>query len=83
MGISSWLKERRLERTHSKLKHLRAFQSKLRDEEAELHKIRTNGAPNPQIEAKERKLHEEREKITRQIRELEAEEKQLKVAIKA
>lgn len=83
MGLSSWFKERRLERTHAKLKHLRAIQSSLRDQENEIHAQRTRGADSPALESREKKLHDERDKITRQIRDLEAEEKQLKVELKA
>lgn len=82
MGLSSWLKELRLERTHTKLKHLRAIQASLREQEADLQKQHGRTSA-PDLEAKERKLHEERDKITRQIRDLEAEEKQLKVQLKA
>lgn len=83
MGIASWLKQRRLERTHRKLKHLRAFQSRLREQEADVQKQRKAGAPSTELEAKERKLHEEKEKLTREIKELQAEEEKLKAEIKA
>lgn len=82
MGIATWLKERRLERTHRKLKHLRAFQSRLREQEAELHDQRMKGAPSTELEAKERKLHEERDRITREIKALQAEEDKLKTELK-
>ena len=83
MGIATWLKERRLERTHRKLKHLRAFQSKLRDQENEIQAQRKRGAPSTELEAKERKLHEERERLTREIKGLQAEEEKLKAELKA
>ena len=82
MGIATWLKERRLERTHRKLKHLRAFQSRLRDQEAELHEQLKRGAPSTELEAKERKLHEDRDRITREIKTLQAEEDKLKTELK-
>ena len=83
MGLSTWLKERRLERTHRKLKHLRAFQSKLRDQENDLESQRKSGAASTELEAKQRKIHEERERLTKQVRELEAAEKALKAELKA
>jgi hypothetical protein len=83
MGISTWLKERRLERTHARLKHLRAFQSKLRDQENELAKERKDGAPSSVLEAKEHKIHEEREKLTKEVHELQAEEEKLKAELAA
>lgn len=83
MGISSWLKERRLERTHAKLKHLRAFQARLRDQEADLDKQLKAGAPSTELDAKKQKLHAEREKITREIHALEHAEKALKAELKA
>ena len=82
MGFSTWLKERRLERTHRKLKHLRALQARLREQENDIHDQKKRGAPSTELDAKERKLHEEREKFTREIRELEAAERQLKAELK-
>lgn len=82
MGISTWLKERRLERTHRKLKHLRAFQSKLRDEENDIADQKRRGAPSTELDAKERKIHEEREKLTREIHALQAAEEKLKAELK-
>lgn len=82
MGISTWLKERRLERTHAKLKHLRSMQARLRDQLEVVHREqRTHGSPSTQLEARERKLMDEKEKLTRQIHDLEAEEKQLKTEL--
>lgn len=78
MGLSSWLKARRLERTHNKLKHLRAIQAKLRQKEADLANQRKAGAPSTELEARQRAIHEEREKLTREIHALEATERQLK-----
>lgn len=83
MGISSWLKQRRLERTHAKLKHLRAFQARLRDQENDLQNSRKAGAPSTELEAKQRKIHEERERVTREIKVLQEEEEKLKVELKA
>lgn len=83
MGIASWLKQRRLERTHAKLKHLRAFQSRLRDQEADLDKARKAGAPSTELEAKKQKIHAEREKLTSEIKILQAEEEKLKAELKA
>jgi type II secretory pathway component PulM len=82
MGISTWLKERRLERTHQKLKHLRAFQAKLRDQENDLVNQRKAGAPSTELEAKQNKIHAEREALTRQIHELQAAEEKLKAELK-
>jgi type II secretory pathway component PulM len=82
MGIATWLKQRRLERTHAKLKHLRAFQSKLRDRENDIVNQRKAGAPSTELEAKQRKLHEDREKLTREIKTLQAEEEKLKAELK-
>lgn len=82
MGLSTWLKERRLERVHRKLKHLRAFQSKLRDRENDLHAQRKDGGPAAELEAKEHKIHEERERITREVKELQAQEEKLKADLK-
>jgi hypothetical protein len=82
MGLSSWLKKRRLERTHAKLKHLRAFQSKLRDRENDLVNQRKAGAPSTELAEKERKIHAEREALTRQIKELQLEEDKLKAELK-
>ena len=83
MGLSSWLKERRLERTHAKLKHLRAFQSKLRDQEADLDKQRKAGAPSTELDARKSKIHAERERLTHDIKLLQAEEEKLKAELKA
>jgi len=83
MGLTTWLKERRLERTHRKLKHLRALQARVREQEAEVHELKKRSAPSTELDAKERKLHEERERLTHQIRELEGAEKQLKAELKA
>jgi type II secretory pathway component PulM len=81
MGLSTWLKERRLERTHAKLKSLRARQADLRHREQDLANSRKAGMPSTQLEAKQRAIHEERERVTAAIRELEAEEKQLKLEL--
>lgn len=83
MGISTWLKERRLERTHQKLKHLRAFQSRLRDQENDLMNQKKAGAPSTELEAKQQKIHEDREKITKEIKVLQAEEEKLKAELAA
>lgn len=83
MGITTWLKQRRLERTHRKLKHLRAFQARLRDQESEVMKLRAKGAPSTELQAKEKRLHEERERITREVHALQAEEEKLKADLKA
>ncbi len=82
MSLATWLKQRRLERTHRKLKHLRAFQARLRDQENDLANQRKAGAPAAELLEKERKLHEEREALTRQIHELQAEEDKLKAELK-
>ena len=82
MGLSSWLKKRRLERTHAKLKHLRAFQARLRDQENDLANQRKAGAPSTELETKQAKIHAERESLTRQIKELQAEEEKLKAELK-
>lgn len=82
MGLSTWLKERRLERVHRKLKHLRAFQSKLRDQENDLAQRRKAGAPSTELESKERRIHEERERITKDVHVLQAEEEKLKAELK-
>lgn len=83
MGLSTWLKERRLERTHARLKHLRAFQSKLRDQENDLINSRKAGAPSAELDAKQRRIHEEREKLTKEIHVLQAEEEKLKAELAA
>lgn len=83
MGLATWWKERRLERTHAKLKHLRAFQSRLRDQENDLSSQKKAGAPSTELEAKARKIHDERERITREIHALQAEEEKLKAELKA
>lgn len=83
MGLSTWLKERRLERTHQKLKRLRSLQSRLRDEEADLDKSRKAGAPAAELDAKKLRIHEERERITKEIGVLSAEEDALKAELKA
>lgn len=83
VGLTTWLKERRLERTHRKLKHLRAIQARLRDQEADLQNSRKAGASAAEIEARRSRIHDEREKVTREIHDLQAEEERLKVALKA
>ena len=84
MGIATWLKERRLERTHRKLKHLRGFQSRLRDQLEEVRKEKLRGStPSTTLDAREKKLHDEKEKLTKQIHTLQAEEEKLKGELKA
>lgn len=82
MGFSTWLKERRLERTHRKLKHARAIQAKLRDQENDLQNQRKAGAPSTELDARTKKIHEGRERVTHQIHELQAEEERLKAELK-
>ncbi|HVM45329.1 MAG TPA: hypothetical protein VM582_05285 [Candidatus Thermoplasmatota archaeon] len=81
MGLSTWLKERRLERVHRKLKHLRAIQARLREQESDLAKQRKASA-STELQAKERKLHEERERVTREVHTLQVEEEKLKAELK-
>lgn len=81
MSLATWLKERRLSRTHQKLKKLRALQARVRDQLETVHKDQRRGAPSTELESRERRLVEEKEKLTRQIHDLEAEEKQLKVQL--
>lgn len=82
MGLSSWLKERRLERTHAKLKHLRSMQARIREQIETLHKD-PRGASRETLDARERKLIDEKEKLTRTIHELEGAEKRLKTELDA
>lgn len=81
MGLAQWLKERRLARTHQKLKKLRALQARAREQLEDVHTEQRKGAPSTSLEAKERRLVEEKEKLTRQIHDLETEEKQLKTEL--
>lgn len=84
MGIATWLKQRRLERTHTKLKHLRAFQSRLREQMEDVRKEKQRtGHASTDLDAKEKKLHDERERLTKQIHELQADEERLKAELKA
>ena len=83
MGFSSWLKERRLERTHAKLKHLRGFQSRIRDQLEDLRKEKQKNPNSTELDSKEKKLTTEKEGLTRQIHELQAEEEKLKAELKA
>lgn len=83
MGLSTWLKERRLERTHRKLKHLRAIQAKVRGRlEAVQAEKKKHGAPSTELDMREKKFHDEKEKLTRQIHTLQAEEEKLKAELK-
>lgn len=82
MGLSTWLKENRLQRLHTKLKRLRAAQSRVRDQIEDLHKEkrRTGDAA---LDAREAKLQAERERITHEINELVGQEDALKAELKA
>lgn len=82
MSFSSWLKERRLARLHAKLKHLRALQHRNRDQTEELQARRKRGEASTEIAAREAKLHDERERLTREISEVAREEKDLQAQLK-
>jgi len=82
MGITTWLKERRLARTHARLKKLRSLQKRIRDQVDTLHK-EGRGSASTELDARERKLLDEKDRLTRQIHDLEAAEKQLKTELNA
>lgn len=82
MSLSSWLKERRLARLHAKLKHLRALQHRNREQNDELQARKKRGEASTELAAREAKLHDEREKLTREISEASREEKELQAKLK-
>lgn len=82
MSISSWLKERRLARLHAKLKHLRALQGRNREQNEELQARKKRGESSTEIASREAKLHDEREKLTREISEAAREEKEIQAQLK-
>lgn len=77
MGLQTWWLENRLRRIETKLKSLRSRQRHLREDEDEVARQRKRGG-GPDLEQRERKLHAERERVTREINDLVAQEQRLK-----
>lgn len=82
MSFSTWLKERRLARVHAKLKHLRAFQGRIREQLEDVHARQKRGEASTELAAREQKLVAEKEKLTREISTLAHEEKELQAQLK-
>ena len=78
MGLRTWWLDNKLRRTENKLKALRARQRQLRDQESDLAKARRGGLSAQEAEARERKLHAEKERITHEIGRLLGDEERLK-----
>lgn len=79
MGLATWLKQSRLKRMESKLKTLRTRQKHVRRKEEELANQRRAGSVGAdEAKARERKLHEEKEKLTHEINALLVEEERLR-----
>lgn len=84
MGLGTWLKQNRLHRTEEKLKSLRSRLKHNRKKLEEVAKNRDKGEITAdEAAARERKLHEERDKLTREINDLVAEEERLRKELAA
>lgn len=84
MGLGTWLKQNRLRSVETKLKGLRARQKHLREEAEEVLAQKRKGTLTAEEAArKEDRLHDEREKLTKQVHQLMAEEERLKAELKA
>lgn len=84
MGLATWWKESRLKAIERKLRTLRGLQRHVREQETQLAEQRRKGALSPsQAAAREAKLKLEMDRLTHQIRDLQAREEALKTELRA
>ena len=83
MALTDWLTKTRLKRTERKLRRLRARQRQIRDKEEELQKVIRRGAGTDDTKARAKKLHDEKEHLTKEINGLVADEDRYKAELKA
>lgn len=84
MGLKTWWLESRLNRMESKLRTKRGLMRRVRTHADELAAQKKKGAISPEdFKARDAKLHEERERLTREINALIVEEEHVKKELAA
>jgi seryl-tRNA synthetase len=83
MAFGTWLTKSRLKRTERKLRRYRSRQRQIRAKYEEIDKEVRRGAATEEQKARAKALHDEKEHLTSEIHELQADEERLKAELKA